>query len=211
MLRNLLAAATALAIVLAPRPVFGAATIFSGSDVKALKQNLSLNGIAKVLTGTADPTSVAQNAPQGSIYLRTGASGGTAYLKQDAGSSTNWSLLSTGAAAGNVSTLRMSLSGGVTIHTTIDGVHRVVVAKTIDRIEAACANSGASGSTTFQVNYGPELATTTSVTLASDSSTPNSSDTNVNIALSPGDLVSVDVTGVASGLVEDCSVELIFQ
>lgn len=67
---------------------FGSAVIFSGSEVKALKQNLSLNGQVKVLSGTADPTSSAQNAPIGSLYLNT--STGKQYKKLDAGSSTNW-------------------------------------------------------------------------------------------------------------------------
>lgn len=72
------------------------ASIFSGNFVKTLKDDLNLNDTAYVLTGTDDPTSVAQNAPQGSIYMRTGASGGSLYKKQDAGSSTNWTEVSTG-------------------------------------------------------------------------------------------------------------------
>lgn len=82
--------------ILATAAFSGDAVIFSGSDVKALKQNLNLADIAKLLTGTADPTSSAQSAPQGSLYLRTGASGGTIYVKQDAGSSTNWNALAGG-------------------------------------------------------------------------------------------------------------------
>lgn len=72
----------------------GDAVIFSGNDVKALKQNLNLNGAVKVLSGTADPTSSAQNAPIGSLYLNT--SSGHTYRKQDAGSSTNWVKVSAG-------------------------------------------------------------------------------------------------------------------
>lgn len=68
----------------------------SSSDVQLYRQNLNLNDIASVLTGTDDPTSVAKSAPQGSVYLRTGASGGTAYVKQDSGSSTNWTELGGG-------------------------------------------------------------------------------------------------------------------
>jgi hypothetical protein len=75
------------------------AVIFSGSDVKTLKDNIDLNGQAKVKTGTADPTSVAQDGLKGSVYLRTGASGGAAYIKTDNGSSTNWSLFATGSSA----------------------------------------------------------------------------------------------------------------
>lgn len=66
------------------------AVIFSGDEVKALKDGLDLNDNAKLLAGDDDPTSVAKNAPRGSIYMRTGASGGAVYRKTDDGSSTNW-------------------------------------------------------------------------------------------------------------------------
>lgn len=69
----------------------------SGNDVRLLKDQLDLNGTAKVLTGTDDPRSVAKNAPQGSIYLQTGATGGKVFKKLDAGSSTNWSEVGSGA------------------------------------------------------------------------------------------------------------------
>lgn len=64
--------------------------IWAGNYAKALKSLLNLNDSAYILTGTADPSSSAQTGPQGSQYMRTGASGGALYLKQDAGSSTNW-------------------------------------------------------------------------------------------------------------------------
>jgi hypothetical protein len=66
-----------------------AAVIFSGNDVKALKSNLNLFDEAKIITGDADPTSSAVDAPQGSIYLETDT--GFIYNKLDDGSSTNWS------------------------------------------------------------------------------------------------------------------------
>lgn len=66
------------------------ATIFSGTEVKALKSNLNLNDDYKILTGTDDPTSVAKSAPIGSIYVKTDT--GQTYKKLDAGSSTNWTL-----------------------------------------------------------------------------------------------------------------------
>jgi hypothetical protein len=76
------------------------ATIFSnsGTEVKTLKDILSLNDAVKIITGTTDPTSVAVSAPKGSLYLNT--SNGNIYKKQDAGSSTNWVRLSTGGEAG---------------------------------------------------------------------------------------------------------------
>lgn len=48
------------------------AVIFSGSDVKTLKQNIDLFGVAKILSGTVDPSAGAGVvAPKGSIYLST--------------------------------------------------------------------------------------------------------------------------------------------
>lgn len=82
------------------------AVIFSGTEVKALKDQLDLNGTAKVRTGTDDPTSVAQEGPKGSLYLRVGGSGGTVYVKQDAGTTTNWQII----------------AGGVTDHGALTGL-----------------------------------------------------------------------------------------
>ena len=66
---------------------------FSGNYIKLLKAQLNLNDDAYILTGSDNPTSVAKDAPRGSLYLRNSGSTGTAYLKQDNGSSTNWSLV----------------------------------------------------------------------------------------------------------------------
>jgi hypothetical protein len=64
-----------------------------------------------ILTGTQDPTSVATSAGRGSLFLREVAgTSGTMYLKQDDGSSTNWTEVGAGGSltAGTVtnSTLR---------------------------------------------------------------------------------------------------------
>ena len=74
-------------------------TIFSnsGTEVKTLKDQLSLNDTAKIRTGTDDPRSVAKEGAQGSIYLQTGSSGGKVFKKLDSGTSTNWSEVGSGA------------------------------------------------------------------------------------------------------------------
>jgi len=66
---------------------------------KVLRRSLNLNDLCSVLSGDDDPTSVAKTAPQGSIYMRTGASGGNLFTKDDAGSSTNWTVLLSSAAS----------------------------------------------------------------------------------------------------------------
>lgn len=69
-----------------------AAVIFNGSFVKTLKDNIKV-GVGEnifLMSGDSDdPTSVAKDAPEGSIYWRLGTS--EIYQKLDNGSSTSWS------------------------------------------------------------------------------------------------------------------------
>lgn len=69
------------------------ASIFNAGTVKILKRILRFkDSNVEIITGDSDdPTSVAKDAPQGSLYIRFGAA--EVYLKTDAGSSTNWNLL----------------------------------------------------------------------------------------------------------------------
>ncbi len=69
----------------------GKPALFSGTTVKLLKSILDLNGGAQLLSSATDPTSVAVSAPKGSCLFNT--STGFIYVKQDAGSSTNWTLI----------------------------------------------------------------------------------------------------------------------
>lgn len=92
----------------------GSPVIFQGSFAKFLTSELNLMDQAYVLTGTTDPSSVATDAPQGSLYLRVGGSGGAAYLKQDNGSTTNWTLIPLGAGSYVVPTFQSFLTGSGT-------------------------------------------------------------------------------------------------
>lgn len=61
-----------LLLLLLPRIILADAVIFSGNDVKALKQNLDLFGVVKVMSGSVDPSAGAGvAAPVGSAYLST--------------------------------------------------------------------------------------------------------------------------------------------
>lgn len=61
-----------LILALLPTLIFADAVIFSGNDVKALKQNLDLFGVVKVMSGAVDPSAGAGvAAPPGSAYLST--------------------------------------------------------------------------------------------------------------------------------------------
>lgn len=66
-----------------------AASLFNGTAVKILKEILRFkSGVEIITNNTGDPTSVAVNAPQGSLYIRSGTD--DMYIKGDSGSTTNW-------------------------------------------------------------------------------------------------------------------------
>ena len=66
----------------------GSPAIFEGNLVLLLENGIDLNRNAYILSGSTDPTLTSTLAPKGSVYLDT--SNGNFYVKQDAGSSTNW-------------------------------------------------------------------------------------------------------------------------
>ncbi len=108
----------ALLIASAPAQALAAAAIFSGTNVKLLKQNLDFNGAVSILSGTVNPSSSATSAPIGSLYLNT--STGISYQKQDSGSSTNWTPVFT--TAGGTLTSLLTLAKGSTAGLTIGDV-----------------------------------------------------------------------------------------
>ena len=85
----------------------GPAVIYNGDYVKALKDQFKLNNTASILTGTDDPTSVAKDAPEGSLYLRQGGTGAV-YSKDDNGSTTNWTAIGGGGGGGSSTFLGLS-------------------------------------------------------------------------------------------------------
>ena len=65
------------------------ATVFpSGDEAKVLKDGFRMSNDMKILTGALDPTATAVDAPKGSSYQSSTT--GKTYVKQDAGSTTNW-------------------------------------------------------------------------------------------------------------------------
>lgn len=178
--------------------------LWNGIYSKSLRSQLNINDVYYILQGTVDPTVSAQNAPQGSIYFRTGGSGGHAYLKQDAGSTTNWTIISTGAGA-STSLVRMTLSGGVTPWTTIDGYHRVTSSVTLTTLSLTLANSSTTGTVVVGIIKNGVSAGTSTLTAGGGISSTR--DTSQSIALVSGDVISIDVnSATASG--DDFSVEL---
>lgn len=75
----------------------GVPIIFNGRLAKLLVQDgLKFQENVRIAVGTVNPTVTPVLGEQGSLYLRYGASGGTLYQKQDAGSTTNWTLFAAG-------------------------------------------------------------------------------------------------------------------
>jgi len=183
------------------------AVIFSGTEVKALKSQLNLNDSAKVLTGTDDPTSVAKDAPIGSIYLRQGTAG--VYRKDDAGSSTNWTELITAAGAGSPP-VGFKINGPVEeLFDTFDGWHRVTASRTYTNLTIS-ANASGSGTTTAQIERwsgGPSGTATASTSLTGTTGVDETKG-SISLAVVDGDMIRAKLTAIAAGL-EDVRVEVI--
>lgn len=121
------------------------ATIFSGTKVKALKSNLNVNDAFEFLSGTDDPSSVAQTAPAGSLYFRT--STGVIYRKTDSGSSTNWSILGNGQTVDNVT---IEDSGGLRVKDS--GISAIKLASS-----ALMGRHGATYNLGFEISGGDDI------------------------------------------------------
>ncbi len=77
-----------------------AASIFNGSAVKILKDILRFKTGAQIITGDSDdPTSVAKAGSISDLYLRDGTA--EVYIKNDSGTTTNWTMVSTFAGPGS--------------------------------------------------------------------------------------------------------------
>lgn len=110
-----------LAFLFTIQCAFASAPIIWGPNntSKFLQQNFNIADVASVLVGTIDPSSVATNGLQGSLYIRTGALGGKLYQKQDNGSSTNWTLLAAGSGTA-WGTITGTLSDQVDLQSALD-------------------------------------------------------------------------------------------
>lgn len=157
------------ALLLLATPALAGPPILWGSPAKILGTGINFSDQGYILTGTVDPTVSATLAPRGSLYMRTGASGGAFYSKQDNGSTTNWSLLTTGITTpisiGNGGTGQSSKTaafdalspnttkGDVTVHNGTNNVRRAVGADGQVLIADSADTMGLRYSTPTPVNY----------------------------------------------------------
>jgi len=184
-----------------------------GDFAKSLRSALNINDQIYIINGSADPTSVAQNAPKGSVYFRTGVSGGTAYLKQDNGSTTNWLILSTGVASASTN-LRFTLSGETVPYVCIDGSYYVSATNTISTVNISALNSGTSGSTVIQLNqYRSGVlfdSATASLTSAGGAPSGTAAGLSGSLSVVSGDILTCDINSVAGGAPSELSVQPVF-
>lgn len=99
------------------------AVIFNGDAVKALKDKLRFKSGTVIHTGSVNPSSTATSGNAGDVYLSTATN--KMYVKQDSGSSTNWSeVVNTAALASYIPTSEKGALNGVA---TLDGGGKVPV------------------------------------------------------------------------------------
>jgi hypothetical protein len=197
--------------------------IFGAGEAVNLTPNIKSSVGLKLMSGSLDPSATAVNAPAGSMYQSTN---GSVYVKQDAGSSTNW--LPVGVAApSSLSTINGQSGPGVTLAAGSAGTDFGITAAantiTFDIPTASAANRGLLSSanwTTFN-NKEPAITATSSAdyyrgdktfqplnkTAVGLSNVDNTSDANKPVSTATqtaldlkADLASPTFTGTVSGI-----------
>lgn len=97
---------------------------FYGDEfLKSLRKNLNLDDLVYIRSGTADPRVTATDAPKGSIYLW--ANGASVFVKNDDGTTTNWTPLGAGGSSsssgGGISNLNGQTGATQTFSTATTG------------------------------------------------------------------------------------------
>lgn len=158
----------------------GEAVIFAGSAVKTLKPNISLNGAVSILSGTDDPTVVAKDAVKGSVYIRVN---GVMYLKQDAGSTTNWAAFQTSASSGTVTSVALSLPSIITVTgspvTGAGTLTGTLASQTANTVFAA--PNGSSGTPVFRALVSNDIPNLSASKITSGQGTLSTSTTGVTV------------------------------
>lgn len=96
-----------------------------------------------------------------------------------------------------------SLIGGVTItDDNFDGIRMAETGESVTSVYCALRDSGTSGNTVVKINYGPSLASNTTISIAANGGI-NYATSTPSITLSANDFISLEVTSVAAGAPEN--------
>lgn len=169
--------------------------IWAASAAKALVNKLIFQNSVQVLTGSADPSSSATNAPAGSMYLSTN---GNAYVKTDAGSSTNWNKLER-----NKEVLVIACSDETSDITTGTGkvTFRMPFAMTLTEVRAS-SNTGPASTLTIDINESGVSILSTKLTFDATEKTTTTASTPAVISdtsLADDAEITIDFDTVGSG------------
>jgi hypothetical protein len=162
---------------------FTPACIFNGDSFRCLRSQMDINGAASVLTGSDDPSVVAKNAPEGSLYMQTGTGGGRVFVKQDGGNSTNWTALGGG---GSVSSVGLSLPSSILLVsgspvTTSGTLTGSLVSQIANSVWAGPA-SGANAPPTFRLLGSTDIPNLSAAKITSGQGTLSSGTTGLFIS-----------------------------
>lgn len=169
------------AIFLARESLAQSPWYFGVNEAVNLTPGISYSNGVKNITGSLNPSSSAVNAPAGSLYMSTSVPG--LYVKQDSGSSTNWSLLSSG--SGDVVGPASAVNNGIVL---FDG--------TTGKLVKSPTNSGLLRSTGGAISFG------TAINMASDVTGTlgiANGGTNSSTALSGSSIMISNGTSIVQG------------
>ena len=120
--------------------VFGQASpfIYNGQYSKSLLPKIKLKEDVYITQGSTSPAVVAEDGPKGSLYLRTGGTNGELYIKNDSGSSTNWTSV-LGTTTGWTITGNAGTTAGTNFLGTTDSVDLVFKTNGTERLRIPAA------------------------------------------------------------------------
>lgn len=157
----------------------GQPIITSGGTAKTFLP-LNIQNTCQIITGSLTPTSSAVNAPKCSMYMSTTT--GSVYIKQDAGSSTNWNALAALALGGQGA---MSIFGTSGTFTTLASSSAATVYRYIvigaggggggSNGASSASGGGGAGGTSMGSFTGVAASTGITITVSSSGGTAGSS------------------------------------